>query len=41
MDIISIILTLLALGLLLLLGGGLIIGLLVLGYLILTGRRWD
>ncbi|MFX1284416.1 MAG: hypothetical protein ACFFB5_12210 [Promethearchaeota archaeon] len=41
MDLITIILTLLSLGLLVLLGGGLLIGILVILYLVVTGRRWD
>ncbi|MHA1947948.1 MAG: hypothetical protein ACXAC6_12940 [Candidatus Hodarchaeales archaeon] len=41
MDLISILLTLVSLGLVILLGGFLIIGVLILLYLIVTGKRWD
>ncbi|MFX0088180.1 MAG: hypothetical protein ACFFAU_21175 [Candidatus Hodarchaeota archaeon] len=41
MDLISIIISLLMLGVIILLGGFLIIGVLVLIYLAATGNRWD
>jgi len=41
MDLITIILTLLSLGLLIALGGFLLIGILIILYLVVTGRRWD
>ncbi|MFX0122065.1 MAG: hypothetical protein ACFFAE_00360 [Candidatus Hodarchaeota archaeon] len=41
MDLMTIIMTILGLGLLILLGGFLIIGILVIIYLVITGNRWD
>jgi hypothetical protein len=41
MDLMTIIMTILGLGLLIFLGGFLIIGILVIVYLIITGNRWD
>ncbi|MHA1236621.1 MAG: hypothetical protein ACTSQ9_03045 [Candidatus Hodarchaeales archaeon] len=41
MDLISILLTLFSLGVVILLGGFLIVGVLILLYLIITGKRWD
>ena len=41
MDLISILLTLISLGVVILLGGFLIVGVLILLYLIITGNRWD
>ncbi|MHA1444149.1 MAG: hypothetical protein ACTSRJ_00730 [Candidatus Hodarchaeales archaeon] len=41
MDLISILLTLISLGVVILLGGFLIVGVLILLYLIITGKRWD
>jgi hypothetical protein len=41
MDIVSILLSLISLGLVVLLGGFLVIGILVLLYLMVTGKRWD
>ncbi|MFX1538975.1 MAG: hypothetical protein ACFFDI_32730 [Promethearchaeota archaeon] len=41
MDLMTIIMTILGLGLLIFLGGFLIIGILVIIYLIITGNRWD
>ncbi|MFX1504646.1 MAG: hypothetical protein ACFFDC_00905 [Promethearchaeota archaeon] len=41
MDLMTIIMTILGLGLLVFLGGFLIIGILVIIYLIITGNRWD
>ncbi|MFX0052719.1 MAG: hypothetical protein ACFFAJ_04585 [Candidatus Hodarchaeota archaeon] len=41
MDILSIIMALLGLGMIILLGGFLIIAIIVILYLAATGRRWD
>ncbi|MHA1993281.1 MAG: hypothetical protein ACW97Z_01950 [Candidatus Hodarchaeales archaeon] len=41
MDIVTILLSLIGLGLVVVLGGFLIIGILALLYLIITGKRWD
>ncbi|MFX1515222.1 MAG: hypothetical protein ACFFC6_02855 [Promethearchaeota archaeon] len=41
MDLMTIIMTILGLGLLIFLGGFLIIGILVILYLVITGNRWD
>lgn len=41
MDLITLIMTLLSIGVLILLGGILLIGFLILIYLFVTGNRWD
>ncbi|MHA1975937.1 MAG: hypothetical protein ACW98F_05180 [Candidatus Hodarchaeales archaeon] len=41
MDIVTILVSLIGLGLVVILGGFLIIGILALLYLIITGKRWD
>ena len=41
MDLVSILFTLISLGVVILLGGFLLVGVLILLYLAITGKRWD